>query len=118
MVSTSMTPLRWLRIPKCLSGCWRIVPRPLRTGHNRLHLPIGLPTMGGPLVTKRGVTFFSGSMDYYLRAIDSRSGSELWRSRLPVGSQAAPITYIGKKTRKQFVVVTAGGAQRSDKDRG
>ncbi|MDE9432285.1 membrane-bound PQQ-dependent dehydrogenase, glucose/quinate/shikimate family [Xenorhabdus bovienii] len=83
-----------------------------------LHLPIGLPTMAGPLVTKRGVTFFSGSMDYYLRAIDSRSGSELWRSRLPVGSQAAPITYIGKKTRKQFVVVTAGGAQRSDKDRG
>jgi len=85
----------------------------------RVHLPLGMPTMGGPLVTAGGLTFFHGSMDFYLRALDNATGAELWRSRLPVGGQGAPMTYIGRDG-KQYVVVVVGGATRtgSNEERG
>ncbi len=75
-------------------------------------MPIGMPTMGGPLVTKGGLTFFHGSLDYYVRALDNDTGKELWRARLPVGGQGAPMSYIGKDG-KQYVVVVDGGATRT-----
>ncbi|WP_223302710.1 membrane-bound PQQ-dependent dehydrogenase, glucose/quinate/shikimate family [Halotalea alkalilenta] len=77
-----------------------------------VHIPLGMPTMGGPLVSKGGLTFFHGSLDYYVRAFDNDSGEELWRSRLPVGGQGAPMSYIGEDGR-QYVVVVAGGATRT-----
>ncbi len=73
---------------------------------------LGMPTMGGPLVTGGGLTFFSGTLDLYLRAFDNRNGKEVWKARLPVGSQAAPISYTDKNG-KQFIVVTAGGLTRT-----
>lgn len=84
-----------------------------------VYIPLGMPTMGGPLVTKGGLTFFFGTLDYYIRAIDSDTGKELWRGRLPVGGQGAPMTYMGKDG-KQYVVVVDGGATRtgSNKNRG
>lgn len=77
-----------------------------------IHIPLGMPTMGGPLVTKGGLTFFHGSLDYYVRAIDNDTGKELWKGRLPVGGQGAPMTYIGKDG-KQYIVVVVGGATRT-----
>ena len=77
-----------------------------------LDIPLGMPTMGGPLVTKGGLTFFHGSLDYYVRALDNNTGKELWRGRLPVGGQGAPMTYMGEDG-KQYVVVVAGGATRT-----
>lgn len=77
-----------------------------------VYIPLGMPTMGGPLVTKGGLTFFHGSLDYYVRAFDNNTGKELWRGRLPVGGQGAPLTYVGKDG-KQYVVVVAGGATRT-----
>lgn len=77
-----------------------------------LSIPLGMPTMGGPLVTKGGLTFFHGSLDYYVRAFDNNTGKELWRGRLPVGGQGAPMTYMGKDG-KQYMVVVAGGATRT-----
>lgn len=84
-----------------------------------VYIPLGMPTMGGPLVTKGGLTFFFGTLDYYLRAIDNDTGKELWRGRLPVGGQGAPMTYMGKDG-KQYVVVVDGGATRTgtNKNRG
>lgn len=58
--------------------------------HPNLDVPIGMPTMGGPLVTAGGLTFFEGSLDYYLRAFDNLTGKVVWRSRLPVGAQELP----------------------------
>jgi len=75
-------------------------------------IPLGMPTMGGPLVTKGGVTFFHGSLDYYVRALDNDTGKVLWQGRLPVGGQGAPMSYVGKDGR-QYVVVVAGGATRT-----
>ena len=85
----------------------------------RMHLPIpiGLPTLGGTLSTQGGLVFIAGTQDFYLRAYDSSNGREIWKARLPVGSQGGPMTYVSPKTGKQFIVVTAGGARQSP-DRG
>jgi quinate dehydrogenase (quinone) len=85
----------------------------------RMHLqiPIGLPTLGGTLVTQGGLVFIAGTQDYYLRAFSAATGEELWKARLPVGSQGGPISYKSARSGKQYVVVTAGGARQSP-DRG
>lgn len=69
---------------------------------------MGVPSLGGPLLTAGGVAFLSGSLDYYLRAYDATSGKTLWRSRLPAGGQATPMSYLGADGR-QYIVVVAGG---------
>ncbi|MCY1162111.1 Quinate/shikimate dehydrogenase (quinone) [compost metagenome] len=78
-----------------------------------LKAPIGMPTIGGPMATQGGLVFFAATQDYYLRAFNSSNGQELWKSRLPVGSQGTPMSYISPKTRKQYVVISAGGARQS-----
>lgn len=73
-----------------------------------LPLEMGVPAIGGPIVTAGGVGFHSGTLDYYVRAFDVTDGRELWRERLPAGGQATPMTYRGADGR-QYVVVVAGG---------
>jgi len=82
-----------------------------------LPIPIGLPSLGGSLVTGSGLIFFAGTQDYYLRAFEAATGREVWKGRLPVGSQGAPMTYKSPKTGRQYIVITAGGARQSP-DRG
>ena len=69
--------------------------------------PMGVASLGGPLITAGGVAFYSGAMDNYLRAYDVTTGRKLWQSRLPAGGQATPMTY--RANGKQMVVVAAGG---------
>lgn len=69
---------------------------------------MGVPNLGGPVVTAGGVAFLSGTMDYYVRGYDVMNGKQLWRSRLPAGGQATPMTYQGSDGR-QYLVVVAGG---------
>jgi quinoprotein glucose dehydrogenase len=69
---------------------------------------LGVPSMGGSMVTAGGVGFLSGTLDQYLRAYDVNSGKELWKSRLPAGGQATPMTYTGKDG-KQYVLLVVGG---------
>ncbi|MGI2033443.1 glucose/quinate/shikimate family membrane-bound PQQ-dependent dehydrogenase [Rhizobium panacihumi] len=80
-------------------------------------IPIGMPTIGGSLATQGGLVFFAATQDYYLRAFDSATGKEVWKARMPVGSQGTPMTYKSPKTGKQYVVISAGGARQSP-DRG
>ena len=63
--------------------------------------------------TRSGLVFFAGTQDYYLRAFDIDTGEELWKGRLPIGSQATPMTYVSPVSGRQFVVVAAGGARMS-----
>ncbi|MFJ4193181.1 glucose/quinate/shikimate family membrane-bound PQQ-dependent dehydrogenase [Pseudomonas sp. NPDC089534] len=85
----------------------------------RMHLPIpiGMPTLGASLATQSGLLFFAGTQDFYLRAFDTGTGDEIWKSRLPVGSQSGPMTYVSPKTGRQYILLTAGGARQST-DRG
>ncbi|MDQ0017307.1 quinoprotein glucose dehydrogenase [Variovorax boronicumulans] len=73
-----------------------------------LPFAMGVPNLGGPVMTAGGVAFLSGTLDQYVRGYDVGNGKELWRSRLPAGGQATPMTYRGSDGR-QYVVVAAGG---------
>ena len=73
-----------------------------------LPFEMGVPGIGGPIVTAGGVAFLSGTLDYYVRGYDLSTGEEIWRERLPAGGQATPSTYLGADGR-QYLVVVAGG---------
>jgi quinoprotein glucose dehydrogenase len=72
-------------------------------------LKLGVPGIGGPILTKGGVAFLSGTLDYYVRAYDVKTGRQIWQSRLPAGGQATPMSYWSQASQRQFVVVVAGG---------
>ncbi len=42
------------------------------------------------------------------RAFDSRNGKVLWETVLEASGHATPMTFIGKQTGRQFVVIAAG----------
>ena len=46
-------------------------------------------------------------------ALDSKTGEEVWKARLPVAAVAAPLVYKSPETGKQYVVISAGGASKS-----
>ncbi|WP_247881069.1 glucose/quinate/shikimate family membrane-bound PQQ-dependent dehydrogenase [Skermanella sp. TT6] len=69
---------------------------------------MGVPSLGGPMMTAGGVAFLSGTIDYYVRGYDVTTGEQLWESRLPAGGQATPMTYLGEDGR-QYLLVAAGG---------
>jgi quinoprotein glucose dehydrogenase len=68
---------------------------------------IGMPNMGGPIVTASGLAFIGATTDNYLRAFDVETGRELWKGRLPAGGQSTPMSY--EDSGRQFVVIAAGG---------
>jgi quinoprotein glucose dehydrogenase len=70
---------------------------------------LGLPNLGGPIVTAGGIAFIGAAFDHFLRAFDVETGRELWRGPLPAGARATPMTYqIGNR---QFVVICVGGSE-------
>ena len=66
----------------------------------------GTPLVNGVVITAGGLVF-TGAMDAYLRALDAKSGEELWQGRLPVPGVANPMTYLWKG--EQYVAIAAGG---------
>ena len=58
-----------------------------------LPFELGVPMLGGPMVTASGVAFITSTMDYYIRAFDVSDGRLLWEDRLPAGGQSTPMTY-------------------------
>ncbi|UCI23129.1 glucose/quinate/shikimate family membrane-bound PQQ-dependent dehydrogenase [Mesorhizobium sp. B2-8-5] len=73
-----------------------------------LPLKVGVPGIGGPMITGGGVAFLGAAVDDYLRAYDLITGRQLWQARLPAGGQSTPMTYTVADGR-QFVVIVAGG---------
>jgi quinoprotein glucose dehydrogenase len=74
--------------------------------------PTGAPNIGGSLVTAGGLVFIGATNDSRFRAFDKDSGKELWTTRLPASAHANPMTFLGSKTGKQYVVVAAGGGNK------
>jgi quinoprotein glucose dehydrogenase len=70
-------------------------------------LKLGVPTLGGPLTTAGGVAFLTSTTDYYIRAYDVITGTQLWEDRLPAGGQSTPMSYAIDG--RQYVVTAAGG---------
>lgn len=50
--------------------------------------------------------------DSKFRAFDKDTGEEIWTARLPASGHATPITYQGRTTGRQFVVIAAGGGNK------
>lgn len=72
-----------------------------------LPFKLGVPGIGGPLLTRGGVAFLGAAVDDFLRAYDVTTGRVLWEARLPAGGQATPMTYT--EGGKQYVLIVAGG---------
>ncbi len=70
---------------------------------------------GGPIVTAGGLLFIGATNDKRFRAIDSRTGKELWVTKLDASAISVPITYQGKNGKQYVAVVAAdGGAGVTD----
>ena len=75
----------------------------------------GRPNIGGSVATAGGLVFIGATDDSRFRAFDSKTGKELWVTKIDAGAHSAPVTYRGKNG-KQYVVVTAtGGGFLGDK---
>lgn len=74
--------------------------------------PTGAPSMGGSMVTAGGLVFIGASNDRRFRAFDKDTGTLLWETKLPASAHANPMTFVGKRTGKQFVVIAAGGGNK------
>jgi quinoprotein glucose dehydrogenase len=73
-------------------------------------VPLGVPSLGGPIVTAGGLVFIAGTLiDPGLRAFDVESGKKLWETQLPTSGGATPMTYQTRAGGKQFLVIAAGG---------
>jgi quinoprotein glucose dehydrogenase len=69
----------------------------------------GTPNMGGSIATAGGLVFIAATIDARFRAFDSRTGKELWVTKLATDAQSTPITFEGKNG-KQYVAVMASGS--------
>ena len=79
---------------------------------------IGVPNQGGTMTTASGLVFIGAASDNYLRAFSTENGKELWKSRLPAGGQATPMSFRMSSNGKQYVVVSAGGHGALGSDQG
>lgn len=71
--------------------------------------PTGTPNLGGSIVTAGGLVFIGASTDRRFRAFSAKTGQELWEAKLEASAHATPATYLGERSKKQFVVIAAGG---------
>jgi alcohol dehydrogenase (cytochrome c) len=58
-------------------------------------------------VVTAGDVVFYGTMDGWFKALDARSGKELWRSKVGSGIIGQPVVYRGPDS-KQYVAVLSG----------
>ncbi len=66
----------------------------------------GRPVLAGAIVTAGGVLFIASTDDNRFRALDAKTGKQLWVTRLARQGNADPITYRGRNG-KQYVAVVA-----------
>ena len=66
----------------------------------------GRPLLAGPIVTASGLVFIASTDDNRFRALDVKTGKELWTTMLERRGNANPITYRGRNGR-QYVAVVA-----------
>lgn len=70
-------------------------------------IPMGNVTLGGNLLTASGLIFVGATLDRYLRALDERTGQELWRASLSAAAFATPMSY--ERQGRQYVLIAVGG---------
>ena len=63
---------------------------------------------GGPISTAGDLVFIAGTNDKRFRAFDSRTGKQLWETKLDAEGHTSPMTYLGRNG-KQYVVIVSSG---------
>ena len=67
---------------------------------------------GGALVTRSGLVFIGGG-DGYFYAFDTKTGREVWRTKIPHINTADPMTYRTRSGRQFIVMATGAGAENT-----
>jgi quinoprotein glucose dehydrogenase len=67
----------------------------------------GSVTIGAPVITKSGLIFIGASMDSRVRALDLKSGKELWRAQVEAPAVSIPAVYTYKG--REYVLFSVGG---------
>ncbi len=66
----------------------------------------GRPALAGPIATAGGLLFIASTDDNRFRALEAKTGKELWVTKLERRGNADPITYQGRSG-KQYVGIVA-----------
>jgi glucose dehydrogenase len=69
----------------------------------------GTDNAGGSVATAGGVLFIGASQDKMFRAIDSKTGKEVWSAELEANANSTPLTYQGKNGKQYVAIVGRGG---------
>lgn len=69
----------------------------------------GTNSLAGPIATAGGLVFIGATNDNRFRAFDSKSGKELWTTKLNYTATAVPMTYEGKNHKQYVAIVAASG---------
>ena len=75
------------------------------TGEFKWEIAEKFAVWGGTMATAGDLVFY-GTLDGYIKALNSKNGEELWKFKLPSGVIGHPITY--KHNGKQFVAIYYG----------
>lgn len=65
---------------------------------------------GGAIVTAGGLIFIGSTDDSRFRAFETRTGREIWTTKLSASAHATPITYRGADLRQYVAIVSTGGS--------
>jgi glucose dehydrogenase len=68
----------------------------------------------GPIATAGGLIFIGATNDNRFRAFDSKTGKELWSTKLEYTATAVPMTYQGKDGKQYVAIMAAGGGGGTD----
>ena len=78
----------------------------------------GVSNLAGPMATAGGLVFIGATNDNRFRAFDSKTGKELWVTKLDYTATAIPITYQGKNGKQYVAIVAAVGGGGGGRGRG
>jgi quinoprotein glucose dehydrogenase len=70
----------------------------------------GSLNFGGSIATAGGLLFIAASNDQIFHAFDTKTGKQLWQTKLDTGSYTVPMTYMGKNGKQYVVTVATGGS--------
>jgi quinoprotein glucose dehydrogenase len=71
------------------------------------NLELGVPNLGGALMTASGLVVIGAAAEHALRAFSTETGTKLWETRLPAAAMATPMSYAIDG--RQYIVIAAGG---------
>lgn len=74
----------------------------------------GRPNIGGTLATAGGLVFIGATTDSRFRAFNSKTGAELWVTKLEASAHSAPMTFQGKDGKQYVVIIATGGGFLAD----